>query len=222
MRRCPGVGGRKCGTFISTLFGDPHPTCSSCRGRSCSYKSTCKTCDGWSLDQWEHYRRKRTYAGRSKSSSRHAGDPIETASNPPLSPASTRSVSPAPPSPLERLGEGREAPSVVDIKEPCFGGGGGGGGGGESAQPQPNTLPDKSPPSLSYLGLKSPPTTKWTIGEKKAKIVFPLLPPPRRRLRGGGRRENRAQTAHGHQIFREKIGPPQLRRQLGLATGRSP
>ena len=53
----------------------------------------------------------------------HAGDPIETACNPPLSPASTRSVSPASPSlplppPSEGLGEGREAPSVVDIKEP--------------------------------------------------------------------------------------------------------
>ena len=105
------------------LFRDPHPTCTRCRDRSCSYKSTCQTCDGWSLDQWEHYRLKRAYAGRSKSSSRHVGDPIETASNPPLSPASTRSVSPAPPSlplppPAEGLGEGREAPSVVDIKEP--------------------------------------------------------------------------------------------------------
>ena len=108
---------------MSPLFRDPHPTCTRCRGRSCSYNSTCKTCDGWSLDQWEHYRLKHDYAGRSKSSFRHAGDPIETASNPPLSPASTRSVSPAPPSlplhpPSEGLGEGREAPSVVDIKEP--------------------------------------------------------------------------------------------------------
>ena len=121
MRRCPGVGGRECGIFMSPLFRDPHPTCSRCRGRSCSYKSTCKTCDGWSLDQWEHYRLKHAYAGRSKSSSRHAGNPIETASNPPLSPASTRSAPPSfppPPPPSEGLGEGREAPSVVDIKEP--------------------------------------------------------------------------------------------------------
>ena len=35
--------------------------------------------------------------------------------------------------------------------------------------------------------------------------MFPLLPPPRRMLKGGGRRENRAQTAHGHQIFRENL-----------------
>ena len=123
MRRCPGIGGRPCGTYMSPLFRDPHPTCTRCRGRSCSYKSTCDTCDGWSLDQWEHYRLKRAYAGSSKSSSRHAGYPIETASNTPLSPASTRSVSPTPPSlplppPSEGLGEGSEAPSVVNVKEP--------------------------------------------------------------------------------------------------------
>ena len=35
--------------------------------------------------------------------------------------------------------------------------------------------------------------------------MFPLLPPPRRRLRGGGRRGNRAQTTHGHQIFRKNL-----------------
>ena len=108
---------------MSPLFRDLHPTCTKCRGRSCSSTSTCKTCDGWSLDQWEHFHLKRAYAGCSKSSSRHAGDPIETASNHPLSPASTRSISPAPPSlsfppPSEGLGEGREAPSVVVIKEP--------------------------------------------------------------------------------------------------------
>ena len=36
--------------------------------------------------------------------------------------------------------------------------------------------------------------------------MFPLLPPPRRRLRGGGRRGNGARTAHGHLIFRKN--PP--------------
>ena len=105
---------------MSPLFRDPHPTCTRCRGRSCSYNSTCDTCDGWSLDQWEHYRLKRAYAGRSKSSSRHAGDPIDAASNPPLSPASTRSVSLSPPSlplppPSEGMGEGSEAPIVANI-----------------------------------------------------------------------------------------------------------
>ena len=75
---------------------------------------------GRSLDQWQHYCRKRAYAERSKSSSRHVGDPIDTASNPPLSPTSTRSVSPPPPSlplplPSEGSGEGSEAPSVTNI-----------------------------------------------------------------------------------------------------------
>ena len=122
MRRCPDNGGRPCSTYMSPLFRDPHPTCTRCRGRSCSYNSTCNTCDGWLLDQWEHYRLtgKRAYAGRSKSSSRHAGDPIDSASNSPLSPASTRSVSPSPPSlplsaPSEGMGEGSEAPIVTNI-----------------------------------------------------------------------------------------------------------
>ena len=128
MRRCPGIGGRPCGTYMSPLFRDPHPTCTRCRGRTCSYNSTCDTCDGWSLDQWQRYRLKRAYAGRSKSSSCHAGDPIDAASNPPLSLTSTRSVSPPPPSlplppPLEGMGEGSEAPSVtnssaVNVDEP--------------------------------------------------------------------------------------------------------
>ena len=88
MRRCPGNGGRQCGTYMSPLFRDPHPTCTRCRGRSCSYNSTCEICDGWLLDQWQHYRRKCAYAERSRSPSRHVGDPIDAASNPPLSPTS--------------------------------------------------------------------------------------------------------------------------------------
>ena len=120
MRRCPGNGGRPCGTYMSPLFRDPHPTCTRCR--SCSYNSTCSTSDGWSVDQWEHYRLKSAYAGGSKSSSLHAGDPIDTASNLPLSPTSARFVSPSPPSltlllppPSEGIGEGSEAPSVANI-----------------------------------------------------------------------------------------------------------
>ena len=123
MRRCPGVGGRECGTFMSPLLRDPLPTCTRCRGRICSSTSTCTICDGWSLVQWEHFRNKRAYAGRSKPSSRHSGNPTETASNTPLSPASTRSVSPALPSlptphPSEGLGEGREVTGVVNVKPP--------------------------------------------------------------------------------------------------------
>ena len=120
MRLYPGNGGLPCGTYMSPLFRGPHPTCNKCRGRTCSYDTTCYICNGWSVDQWEHYRHKCAYAERSKSSSRHAGDPIETASNPPLSPTSTSSVSPLPPSlplppPSEGSGEGSEAPSVSNI-----------------------------------------------------------------------------------------------------------
>ena len=119
MRQCPGNAGRPCGTYMSPLFRDPHPTCEKCRGRKCSYDTMCDICDGWSVKQWEHFNRKRSYAQRNKSS-RHAGDPIETASNPPLSPASAKSISPLPtylppPPPSEGSGEGSEAPSVSNI-----------------------------------------------------------------------------------------------------------
>ena len=33
LRICPGVGGRKCGAFLSSLDRDPHPTCARCRGK---------------------------------------------------------------------------------------------------------------------------------------------------------------------------------------------
>ena len=45
--------------------------------------------------------------------------------------------------------------------------------------------------------------------------MLPLLPPPRRMLRGGGRRESRAQTAHGHHIFKENY-------QASLSFRRTP
>ena len=130
MRRCPGVGGRECGTFVSPLFRDPHPTCTRCRGRSCSSTSTCNICDGWSLDQWEHSRLKRDYILRShvclplppclhKSRERGGGTPLRSVLG--------RGMPPPPPS--LRRGE-------------------------ESAQPQPDALADKSPPSPGPLRLK--------------------------------------------------------------------
>ena len=113
---------------MSPLFRDPHPTCTRCKSRSYSFHDKRKICDGWSLHQWQLYRRKRAYTEHSQSSSRHAVDPIDTASNPPLSPTSMRPVSPPPPSlplppPSEGSGEGSEAPSVnniitVNVNEP--------------------------------------------------------------------------------------------------------
>ena len=80
MRLCPGVSGRKCGIYISPVQIDPHLTCARCRGRNCTSDSTCSTCKGWSLGQWESFNKKLSYAGRKKSSKRHAGDPTSLAS----------------------------------------------------------------------------------------------------------------------------------------------
>ena len=67
LRICPGVGGRKCGAFLSSLDRDPHPTCARCRGRICTEDMTCDFCVGWSPAQWEQFAKKRTYAERKRS-----------------------------------------------------------------------------------------------------------------------------------------------------------
>ena len=61
LRICPGVGGRKCGAFLSSLDRDPHPTCARCRGKICTRDMTCDFCVGWSPAQWELFAKKRTY-----------------------------------------------------------------------------------------------------------------------------------------------------------------
>ena len=65
-RLCPGVGGCKCGMFMSPAFKDPHPTCSRCRGRKCSSDSPCSDCRNWSLNQREMYNKRRSYAERNR------------------------------------------------------------------------------------------------------------------------------------------------------------
>ena len=72
---CPGVGGRKCGMFMSPVARDPHPTYSRCKGRKCSSDSPCSDCHNWSLEQWELYNKRRSYAERSRPPSRHSGNP---------------------------------------------------------------------------------------------------------------------------------------------------
>ena len=67
LRICPGVGGRKCGAFLSSLDRDPHPTCARCRGKICTRDMTCDFCVGWSLGQWELFAKKRTYKERKRS-----------------------------------------------------------------------------------------------------------------------------------------------------------
>ena len=111
-RLCPGVGGRKCGVYMSPVFRDPHPTCSRCRGRQCSSESKCSTCHDWSLAQWEAFHNKRSYAERKKSNSHHAGIPTSLASDTPFSSAPVKQAAlhlrPFPPPLLQRgLGQGK-------------------------------------------------------------------------------------------------------------------
>ena len=61
---CPGVGGRKCGAFLSSLDRPPHPTCTRCRGRVCTRDLTFDICAEWSSAQWELFAKKRSYAER--------------------------------------------------------------------------------------------------------------------------------------------------------------
>ena len=67
LRLCPGVGGRKCGAFLSSLDRDPHPTCSRGRGRICTKDMTCDFCVGWFPSQWEAFAKKRSYKERKRS-----------------------------------------------------------------------------------------------------------------------------------------------------------
>ena len=64
LRICPGVGGRKCGAFLSSYDRDPHPTCARCRGKICTKGMTCDFCVGWTPGQWELFSKKRTYKER--------------------------------------------------------------------------------------------------------------------------------------------------------------
>ena len=64
---CPGVGGRKCGAFQSSLDRDPHPTCARCRGKICTHDMTCGFCVSWSPAQWELFAKKRTHKERKRS-----------------------------------------------------------------------------------------------------------------------------------------------------------
>ena len=69
LRLCPGVGGRKCGAFLSSLDRDPRPTCTRCRGKICTKDMTCDFCVGWSSSQWEAFAKKRSYIERKRSRS---------------------------------------------------------------------------------------------------------------------------------------------------------
>ena len=67
LRICPGVGARKCDTFLSSLDRDPHSTCARCRGKICTRDMTCDFCVSWSPAQWELFAKKCTYKERKRS-----------------------------------------------------------------------------------------------------------------------------------------------------------
>ena len=90
-RLCSGVGGCRCGAFMSLLFRDPHPTCSRCRGRKCTADVTCDICNDWSVAHWEAFLKKRSHSGRRKS--RPSGSDLPTA--PPTLPPSALASSEA-------------------------------------------------------------------------------------------------------------------------------
>ena len=112
-RLCPGVDGRKCGTYMSPMFRDPHPTCARCRGRNCARDSTCSFCQDRLLAQWEAFHAKRSYTDRKKSNSRHAGGPTSLTSETPLSSAPVKPAAPSPfrPPPSEGSGIGEKTKS---------------------------------------------------------------------------------------------------------------
>ena len=62
------MGGQKCDTFLSSLDRDPHPTCTRCRDRICAKDLLCDICKDWSWAQWEAFAKKRSFAGRKRSS----------------------------------------------------------------------------------------------------------------------------------------------------------
>ena len=68
LRICPGVGDRKCGAFLSRLDRDPHPTCTTCRGKVCTKDLTCDFCAVWAAEQWELFAKKRSYKERKRPS----------------------------------------------------------------------------------------------------------------------------------------------------------
>ena len=55
MRRCPGVGENSCGSFMASVTRDPHPTCTRCRGQTCTRQLTCEVCAAWSEEQWTDF-----------------------------------------------------------------------------------------------------------------------------------------------------------------------
>ena len=52
MQRCTGTAAKPCCQFLSPIIIDPHPTCTKCRGKECSFTDTCDICAAWPTEQW--------------------------------------------------------------------------------------------------------------------------------------------------------------------------
>ena len=109
-RLCPGVGGSKCGAFMSPQFRDLHPTCARCSHKKCTSDITCDICKDWSVAQWEAFLKKLSCSECRKSRPSSSALPHASPPIPPSASASSeaghRSPSP-PPSSLPSEGRGR-------------------------------------------------------------------------------------------------------------------
>ena len=76
-RLCPGPVGKQCGKFRSSLEVDPHPTCSSCRGRTCTSDNTCVICSAWTPGTWARYNLRRPYVPKEQRSGK-VGPPVSS------------------------------------------------------------------------------------------------------------------------------------------------
>ena len=120
-RLCPGVGGRRCGAFMSPLFRDPNPTCVRCRAIKCSADVTCDICKDWSVKQWEAFLKWRPFSEHRKK--RPSGSSLPSA--PPTIPPSASASSEAgrsapPPRSLPSSSEGRDRSGETE-GVPCVG-----------------------------------------------------------------------------------------------------
>ena len=108
-RLCPGVGGCRCGAFMSPLFRDPHPIYARCRGVRCTADVTCDIFKGWSVAQWEAFLKKRPCSSRRKHRSSGSSLPPVPQTSPPCASSSSEAplpVSPPPSEGLDRQGGG--------------------------------------------------------------------------------------------------------------------
>ena len=144
-RLCPGVGGRRCGAFMSPIFRDPHPTCARCRDVRCMADVACVICRDWSVAQWEAFLKKRPYSScRKQRPSGSALSPV-----PQTTPPSASSSS-----------EAGHPPPLLLRGLVARGGGGGGG------------VPREAPPPSS-LSLEEAPRVPWLLGARGIRLPLP-------------------------------------------------